>query len=149
MEGRLAAALPIRLLLCLFRRLPAPSASCASRADLIVLEAARHAKAKFCPATASFRSAAFGSFNNPAKRRNLAREHCDGAAVPLYYFETEGPSWSDYQDDDGIELRSDAEALVYAYSIVRELKTDYKSSHRPRHLLVKDCDNTIFRVAFE
>lgn len=69
--------------------------------------------------------------------------------MPLYYFETEGPSWSDYQDDDGIELRSDAEALVYAYSIVRELKADYKSSHRPRHLLVKDCDNTIFRVAFE
>ena len=57
----------------------------------------------------------------------------------------EGPSWSDYQDDDGIELRSDAQTLVYAYSIVRELKADYKSSHRPRHLLVKDCDNTIFR----
>jgi len=63
--------------------------------------------------------------------------------VPLYYFETEGSSWSDYQDDDGIELRSDAQALVYAYSIVRE------SSHHPRHLLVKDCDSTIFRVAFE
>jgi len=69
--------------------------------------------------------------------------------VTLYYFETEEPSGSDSQDDDGIELRSDAEALIYAYSIVRELKTDYKSSHRPRHLLVKDCDNTIFRVAFE
>jgi hypothetical protein len=68
--------------------------------------------------------------------------------VTLYYFETEEPSWSDNQDDDGIELRSDAEALIYAYSIVRELKT-YKSVHRPRHLLVKDCDNTIFRVAFE
>ena len=69
--------------------------------------------------------------------------------MPLYYFETEGSSWSDYQDDDGIELRSDAQALVYAYSIVRELKADYKSSHHPRHLLVKDCDSTIFRVAFE
>jgi len=126
-----------------------PSASCASRADLIVLEAARHVKAKSCPTIASFRGADCGSSADPAKRRNLAREHCDGAGVPLYYFETEGPSWSDYQDDDGIELRSDAEALVYAYSIVRELKTDYKSSHRPRHLLVKDCDNTIFRVAFE
>ena len=69
--------------------------------------------------------------------------------MTLYYFETEEPNWSDNQDDDGIELRSDAEALIYAYSIVRELKTDHKSSHRPRHLLVKDCDNTIFRVAFE
>ena len=69
--------------------------------------------------------------------------------MTLYYFETEEPSWSDNQDDDGIELRSDAEALIYAYSIVRELKTDCKFVHRPRHWLVKDCDNTIFRVAFE
>ena len=99
-----------------------PSASCASRADLIVLEAARHVKAKSCPAIASFRGADCGSCADPAKRRNLAREHCDGAGVPLYDFETEGPSWSDYQDDDGIELRSDAEALVYAYSIVREFE---------------------------
>ena len=69
--------------------------------------------------------------------------------MPLYYFETEGPNSSDNQDDDGIELRSDSEALIYAYSVVRELQADYKSSHRPRHLLVKDCATTIFRVAFE
>ena len=51
--------------------------------------------------------------------------------MTLYYFETEEPSCPDNQDDDGIELRSDAEALIYAYSIVRELKTDCKSVHRP------------------
>jgi hypothetical protein len=53
--------------------------------------------------------------------------------VPLYYFETEGPSWSDYQDDDGIELQSDAEALVYAYTMIRELTADYEGSDRPLH----------------
>jgi hypothetical protein len=70
--------------------------------------------------------------------------------VPLYYFEPEGPSWSDYQDDDGIELPSDAEALAYAYSMIRELKADYKGSECPVHLLVKDsARKIIFRIAFE
>jgi hypothetical protein len=70
--------------------------------------------------------------------------------VPLYYFETEGPSWSDYQDDDGIELQSDAEALVYAYTMIRELTADYEGSDRPLHLLVKNwIRKTIFRIAFE
>jgi hypothetical protein len=50
--------------------------------------------------------------------------------VPLYYFEPEGQGW-DYQDDDGIKLQSDAEALAYAYSIIGELKADYEGSHRP------------------
>jgi uncharacterized protein DUF6894 len=70
--------------------------------------------------------------------------------VPLYYFETEGPGWSDYEDDEGIELQSDAEALVYAYSMIRELKADYESSGLPLHLLVKNwIRKTIFRIAFE
>jgi hypothetical protein len=70
--------------------------------------------------------------------------------VPLYYFETEGPGWSDYRDDDGIELQSDAEALVYAYSMIRELKADYEDGDCPDHLLVKNCARkTIFRIAFE
>ena len=71
-------------------------------------------------------------------------------AVPLYYFEFEGPGWSNYQDEDGIELPSDAQALAYAQSKVRELKADYKRSNRyPLHLVVKDsARNTIFRVAF-
>jgi hypothetical protein len=51
--------------------------------------------------------------------------------VPLYYFEPEGPGWSDYNDDDGIELQSDIKALAYAHSMVLELKADYKSSDRP------------------
>ena len=70
--------------------------------------------------------------------------------VPLYYFEPEGPGWSDYQDDDGIELQSDAEALVYAHSMIRELKADYEDSDCPLHLLVKNwiC-KTIFRIAFD
>ena len=70
--------------------------------------------------------------------------------MPLYYFEPEGPGWSDYQDDDGIELMSDAEALAYAYTIIRELKADRKGSNRPFHLLVKNpARKTIFRIAFE
>jgi len=70
--------------------------------------------------------------------------------VPLYYFETEGPGWSDYQDDEGIELLSDAEALVYAHSMIGELKVDFQDSDRPLHLLVKNwIRKTIFRVAFE
>jgi hypothetical protein len=70
--------------------------------------------------------------------------------VPLYYFEAEGPGWSDYQDHDGIELLSDAEARVYAHSMIRELKADYEGSDRPLHLLVKNwIRKTIFRIAFE
>jgi hypothetical protein len=70
--------------------------------------------------------------------------------VPLYYFEAEGPGWSDYQDDNGIELQSDAEALVYAYSMIRELKADYEDSGHPLHLLVKNwIRKIIFRIAFE
>ena len=70
--------------------------------------------------------------------------------MPLYYFETEGPDWSDYQDDDGIELQSDAEALVYAYTMIRELKADYQGGDRLLHLLVKNwIRKTIFRIAFE
>jgi hypothetical protein len=70
--------------------------------------------------------------------------------VPLYYFEPEGPGWSDYQDDEGIELPSDAEALAYASSMIRELKEDYKGSDRRFHLLVKDsARKTIFRIPFE
>ena len=69
--------------------------------------------------------------------------------MPLYYFEPEGQGW-DYQDDDGIELQSDAEALAYAYSIIGELKADYEGSHRPLHLLVKNwIRKTIFRIAFD
>jgi hypothetical protein len=75
---------------------------------------------------------------------------CDGAAVPLYYFETEGPGWSDYEDDEGIELQSDAEALVYAHSLIRELMVEFQDSDRPLHLLVKNwIRKTIFRVAME
>jgi hypothetical protein len=70
--------------------------------------------------------------------------------VPLYYFEAEGPGWSDYQDDDGIELLSDAQALVYAYQMIRELEADFEGSDRPLHLLVKNwIRKTIFRIAFE
>jgi hypothetical protein len=70
--------------------------------------------------------------------------------VPLYYFEPEGPSWSDYHDDDGIELPNDAEALAYGNSMILELKADYKGSDRPLYLLVKDgARKTIFRIAFE
>jgi hypothetical protein len=70
--------------------------------------------------------------------------------VPLYYFEPERPGWSDYQDDDGIELPSDAEASAYAYSMIRELSADYEGSDRPLHLLVKDsARKAIFRIAFE
>jgi hypothetical protein len=70
-------------------------------------------------------------------------------AVPLYYFEFEGPGWSNYQDEDGIELPSDAQALAYAQSMIRELRPDYKGRDRPLHLIVKDsARNTIFRVAF-
>ena len=71
--------------------------------------------------------------------------------MPPYYFEPEGEGWWDYQDDDGIELQSNAEALVYAYSMIQELKADYEDSHRPfRFLLVKNCARkTIFRIAFE
>jgi hypothetical protein len=69
--------------------------------------------------------------------------------VPLYYFEPEGTGWSDYQDEDGIELPSDAQALAYARSMIRELKADYKGSDRPLHLVVKNsARTTIFRVAF-
>jgi hypothetical protein len=70
--------------------------------------------------------------------------------VPLYYFEPEGPNWSDYQDEEGIELPNDAEALAYAYSMIRELKPDLKGSDRPLHLAVKDAARaTIFRIAFK
>jgi len=73
----------------------------------------------------------------------------ESASVPLYYFELEGPGWSDYRDEDGIELPSDAQALAYAQSMIRELKADYRGSDRPLHLVVKDsARNTIFRVAF-
>jgi hypothetical protein len=76
-------------------------------------------------------------------------EPSDGAAVPLYYFEPEGPGWSDYQDD-GIELPSDVKALAYAHAMILELKADYKGSDRPLHLLIKNsARKTIFRVAFE
>jgi hypothetical protein len=65
-----------------------------------------------------------------------------------YYFEAEGPGWSDYEDDDGIELASDEQALAYAQTMIRELKADYKRSDRPPHLVVKDsARQTIFRVA--
>ena len=85
---------------------------------------------------------------NPKKISRI--EHCDGGAVPLYYFEAEGPGWSDYQDDEGIELLSDAKALAYAYSMIRELSADYERSDCPLHLLVKDsARKTIFRIAFE
>jgi len=70
--------------------------------------------------------------------------------MPLYYFEAEGPRWSDYRDDDGIELSNDAEALAYANTMIRELSAEYDGSHRPSHLLVKDsARKTIFRIAFE
>ena len=71
--------------------------------------------------------------------------------MPLYYFEPEGPGWSDYRDDDGIELPNDAEALAYAYTMIRELKADYEGSDRPLlHLLVKNsARKIIFRPAFE
>jgi hypothetical protein len=70
--------------------------------------------------------------------------------VPLYYFEPEGPGWSDYQDDDGIELPNDTEALAYAHLMIRELNADYEGSDRPSHLLVKNAARkTIFRIAFD
>ena len=72
--------------------------------------------------------------------------------MPLYYFEPEGTDWDNDDDhsveDDGIELTSNAEALVYAYSSVRELKADGEGSDLPAYLLVKNYDHkTIFRVA--
>jgi hypothetical protein len=79
-------------------------------------------------------------------------KHRDGAAVPLYYFEPEGPGWSDYkdEDDDGIELPSDVKALAYAHSMILELKAEFDGSDRPRYSLVKDSNRkTIFRIAFE
>jgi hypothetical protein len=70
--------------------------------------------------------------------------------VPLYYFEPEGTGWSDYEDNDGIELPSDIKALAYAHSMILELKADYKGRDRPVYLLVKDSTRkTIFRIAFE
>jgi hypothetical protein len=70
--------------------------------------------------------------------------------VPLYYFEPEGPAWLDYEDDDGIELPNDAEALAYAYLMIRELKANNGVSDLSFHLLVKNwIRKTIFRVAFE
>jgi hypothetical protein len=72
-----------------------------------------------------------------------------GLPIYVYYFEPEGPNWLDYQDDDGIELQSDAEALIYAYQMIRELKADYQVSD-PLHLLVKNwVRKTIFCIAFE
>jgi phage major head subunit gpT-like protein len=68
----------------------------------------------------------------------------------MYYFEPEGPGWSDYQDDDGIELKSNAEALAYAYTVIRELKADREGSSRPTHLLVKNAARkVILRISFE
>ena len=70
--------------------------------------------------------------------------------MPLYYFEPEGPGWLDFEDEDGIELPSDAKALAYAYTIIGELKADREGSNRPFHLLVKNAARkTIFRIAFE
>jgi hypothetical protein len=68
-------------------------------------------------------------------------------SVPLYYFEPEGPGW-DYQDDDGIELPNDAEALAYARQMIRELKEDGKIIEEITHLLVKDtARKIIFRIS--
>jgi uncharacterized protein DUF6894 len=85
------------------------------------------------------------------KPKQISRvERFDGAAVPLYYFEAEGPGWSDYRDDDGIELLSDAKALAYAHTMIGELKADREGSNRPLHLLVKNAARkTVFRIAFE
>jgi uncharacterized protein DUF6894 len=70
--------------------------------------------------------------------------------VPLYYFEAEGPGWSDYEDDEGIELQSDIKALAYAHSMILEVKTNVKTTDCPLYLLVKDSTRrTIFRIAFE
>jgi hypothetical protein len=70
--------------------------------------------------------------------------------VPLYYFEPDGPSWSDYHDEDGIELPNDAEALAYANAMIVELKSEFEGGNRPFHLLVKNCARKIiFRIAFE
>jgi hypothetical protein len=70
--------------------------------------------------------------------------------VPLYYFEPEGPGWDgwDYQDDDGIELPNDAEAVAYARRMIRELKEDEKTFEDITHLLVKDAARKIiFRIS--
>ena len=70
--------------------------------------------------------------------------------MPLYYFELEGPGWSQFEDDEGIELISDIKALAYAHSMILELKADLEASDRPLYLLVKDSTRkTIFRIAFE
>jgi hypothetical protein len=54
------------------------------------------------------------------------------------------------EDDDGIELPNHAEALAYAYLMIRELKTNNEGGDLPLHLLVKNwIRKTIFRVAFE
>jgi hypothetical protein len=67
--------------------------------------------------------------------------------VPLYYFEPEGPGW-DFQDDDGIELPNDAEALAYARRMIRELKEDEKIIEDITYLLVKDiARKIIFRIS--
>jgi hypothetical protein len=68
-------------------------------------------------------------------------------SMPLYYFEPEGPGW-DYQDDDGIELPNNAEALAYAHQLIRELKEDGKILADITHLLVKDtARKIIFRIS--
>ena len=55
--------------------------------------------------------------------------------MPLYYFELEGPGWSRFEDDEGIELISDIKALAYAHSMILE---------SPRYLLVKDSTRKTF-----
>ena len=70
--------------------------------------------------------------------------------MPIYYFEPEGPDWRDYRDIDGAELSNNAEALIYAYRIVGELKEDGNINERPIHMLVKNAERKIiFRIAFE
>jgi len=61
----------------------------------------------------------------------------------------EGPDWADYQDIDGTELPSTAEALVYAYKIIRELTSDGHDKWHGHYMLVKDAlRKTVFRIAF-
>jgi Domain of unknown function (DUF6894) len=66
--------------------------------------------------------------------------------VPLYYFEPEG--W-DYQDVDGIELLSDAEALAYAHAIIRELKEDVDGERIVRMLVKNALGEIIFSIPFK
>ena len=71
--------------------------------------------------------------------------------MPLYYFEAEGPGWSDYQDDDGIELQERCRGA--SLRVLDDSRAEgglMRAAIAPIHLLVKNwIRKTIFRIAFD